>query len=439
MPSGFIGSRISFYLDWTLSFLVFLALRDGRVAGDVMRGACNLFIVALLCAIVGTPAFAKGPYGSIRIGEWKGGAYTDDSTGAFSHCAAGGPYRSGVYVVLSEDAKNDWTLGFANDAFNFASGYTFWMDLVFDGEPLRLWSVAVSPHLVGTMLPSNVLAKFRKSHLMAVDIGGQNFEFQLPSTDRLAAAVHNCVAETKTEGIANIKSISFDAPMARPAASSNQKASQVTHQQGTGFVVSAAGHVLSNYHVIKGCIGDIQGNLSGESPAPLRIVSTDETNDLALLQASRSFANVPALRGTAVHAGDSIVAIGYPYHGLLTSDFTVTTGIVSSLSGLLNDTRYLQISAPVQPGNSGGPLLDMEGNVVGVVAAKINAIKFAKMTGDIPENINFAVKIGAVRDFLDNSAVSYNTAESKQEIKTPEIANNARAFTLLVACAAKEE
>jgi S1-C subfamily serine protease len=63
--------------------------------------------------------------------------------------------------------------------------------------------------------------------------------------------------------------------------------------------------------------------------------------------------------------GDSVVAIGYPFHGLLTFDFTVTTGIVSSLSGILNDTRYLQISAAVQPGNSGGPLLDPTGRLSG--------------------------------------------------------------------------
>ncbi len=74
---------------------------------------------------------------------------------------------------------------------------------------------------------------------------------------------------------------------------------------------------------------------------------------------------------------DSVVAIGFPFHGLLASDFTVTTGIVSSLSGVLNDTRFLQISAAVQPVNSGGPLLASNGDVVGVVAAKLNAIKFA--------------------------------------------------------------
>src|SRR5204862_5022682 len=140
-----------------------------------------------------------------------------------------------------------------------------------------------------------------------------------------------------------------------------------------------------------GCVGDILGNLTGEAQVKLRLVSSDETNDLALLQAPSAFKEVAVIRDKAIHSGDSVVAIGYPFHGLLSSDFTVTTGIVSSLSGILNDTRFLQISAAIQPGNSGGPLLASSGDVVGVVAAKLNAIKFVRATGHIPEKINVAL------------------------------------------------
>jgi Trypsin-like peptidase domain len=117
----------------------------------------------------------------------------------------------------------------------------------------------------------------------------------------------------------------------------------------------------------------------------------------------------------------------------------VTTGIVNSLSGILNDTRYLQISAQIEPGNSGGPLLDTSGNVVGVVAEKLNAIKFAKIAGDIPQNVNFAIKTGAVRDFLDNSVVPYQTSDPVAELKIAEIARNARAYTMLISCSVKAE
>ena len=76
---------------------------------------------------------------------------------------------------------------------------------------------------------------------------------------------------------------------------------------------------------------------------------------------------------------------------------------------------------------------------MGVVAAKINAIKFAKATGDLPQNINFAIKTGLMRDFLDNSAVSYKTSDSSQELKTAEIASKARAYTMLISCMAKQK
>jgi S1-C subfamily serine protease len=135
-----------------------------------------------------------------------------------------------------------------------------------------------------------------------------------------------------------------------------------------------------------------------------------------------------------------VVAIGYPFHGMLTSDFTVTTGIVSSLSGIMNDSRYLQISAAVQPGNSGGPRLDTDGQIIGMVAAKLDALRIAKATGEIPENINFAIKTGMLRDFLDNSAIAYQTAtETKGDLKTADIAKNARGYTLLISCTAEEK
>src|SRR5579872_7420912 len=182
------------------------------------------------------------------------------------------------------------------------------------------------------------------------------------------------------------------------------------------------------------------GQLECEAQVPLRVVSTDKNNDLALLQGpAGSFKAMASIRDKPIRSGDSVVAIGYPYHGLLTSDFTVTTGIVSSLSGILNDTRFLQISAAVQPGNSGGPLLDSGGQIVGMVAAKLNALKFVRATGNIPENINFAIKTGALRDFLDNSVVSYQTADAKGELKTSDIALHARTFTLLISCTAAEK
>ena len=326
--------------------------------------------------------------------------------------------------------------------------------MTFDGQsPFNVQGVAISENLVRVPMPDNssLIAQFRKAKSMTAFTQGQLFQFNLNQTAQLLPALANCVAKVNQFGVANAGDFSVvlpPKPITKPVVataappSSSPETKQVAKtfdQTGTGFVVSTDGHVVTNQHVVDACVGDIQGNLTGEAPVKLRIVSTDETNDLALLQAPGPFKEVATIRNSPIRSGDSVVAIGYPFHGLLTSDFTVTTGIVSSLSGVLNDTRYLQISAAVQPGNSGGPLLASTGEVVGVVAAKLNALKFAKATGDIPENINFAIKTGAVRDFLDDSVVPYQTFDAKNELKTADIARNARAFTLLISCKATEK
>jgi len=396
-------------------------------------------------------AHARGPYGSISVGNWKGGAFTNDKDGSFSHCAALVPYQSGIIFVVSVNKDFGWTLGFSHENWKLIPGQAFEIVLTFDGQqPFNVHGAPIDTHLVSVPMPANssLIAQFRKAKGMTAFTQGQLFQFSLNQTGQLLPSLVNCVESVKKNGISNAGEFAVAIPkpaIAKPVVATTQESgspqqayAKTGNQTGTGFVISNNGHVVTNEHVVDGCIGDIQGNLSGEAPVKLRLVSSDETNDLALLQAPSPFKDVATIRDKAIHPGDSVIAIGYPFHGLLTSDFTVTTGIVSSLSGILNDTRYLQISAAVQPGNSGGPLLDNGGQVVGIVAAKLNALKFAKATGNIPENINFAIKTGALRDFLDNSVVSYQTADAKGELKTSDIARDARTFTLLISCTVTE-
>jgi S1-C subfamily serine protease len=404
----------------------------------------SLLATVAICLLAAS-ASAKGPFGTIKVGGWSGGAYTDNNTGTFSHCAVAGKYRSGIAVIVFLNNQRNWRIGFVSADFSFSTGSVFPIDVTFDGQDqIHLYGEAVDSHGAAADLSKVAILEFRKAHLMGVEMKGGTYRFDLTMTDKMAATLENCVTTTQALGVDKVGNFSLPvsnppntAPVSDPTKQSQNAKTFV--QNGTGFVVSASGHVITNHHVIAGCVGDIRGNLTAESPSTLRVVSTDETNDLALLQADKTFNDAATIRAGPIHPGDTIIAIGFPYHGLFTSDFTVSSGIVSSLSGLLNDTRYLQISAGVQTGNSGGPLLDTSGNVVGVVAAKLNAIKFAKVTGDLPQNINFAVKTGAVRDFLDNSAVAYRTAESVTELKTADIASKARAYTMLISCTAKEK
>jgi S1-C subfamily serine protease len=401
---------------------------------------CRFIAAAVLMSAVAfnLSAEARGPYGSINVGNWKGGAFTNDQSGAFSHCAAGAQYTSGIYFVVMIDGNGGWSLGFAHDQWTLTAGQAFPLTLTFDGQqPFNVHGVPIGDKLVRVPMPSNssLIAQFRRAKAMTAYTQGRLFQFNLDQTAQLLPVLTNCVARTRQSGVANAGDFS---PVATATPNSvSAKTDRTFDQTGTGFLVSTSGHLVTNQHVVQDCVGDILGNLSGEAPAKLRLVSSDETNDLALLQVTGAFKDVAKISDKAIHSGDSVVAIGYPFHGLLTSDFTVTTGIVSSLSGILNDTRFLQISAAVQPGNSGGPLLSASGDVVGVVAAKLNAIKFARATGNIPENINFAIKTGALRDFLDNSVVPYQRSDAAAELKTADIARNARAYTYLISCKAK--
>jgi S1-C subfamily serine protease len=139
-------------------------------------------------------------------------------------------------------------------------------------------------------------------------------------------------------------------------------------------------------------------------------------------------------KGKPVRAGDVVVALGYPLSGLLASSPNVSVGNVSALAGLGDDSRYLQTSAPRQPGNSGGPLLDASGHLVGIVTGKLNAAAIQRFTGDIPQNVNFALKAEVARTFLDSKSIAYRTAPSQQQLSPADVGEIARPFTVLIKC-----
>ncbi len=202
---------------------------------------------------------------------------------------------------------------------------------------------------------------------------------------------------------------------------------------GSAFVVSRQGFLLTNEHVIEGC-RNVELKLA-QRVVTGRIVARDKSNDFALLKAPLPISSVATFRGGRnVRPGDSVVVIGFPLKGLLAEGPSVTTGVVSALAGPGNDTRLIQITAPVQPGNSGGPLLDDAGNVVGIVVSKLDALKVAAITGDIPQNVNFAIDARLAQKFLDANGVGYETAQSKLRLTPADVAERGMKFTVPVEC-----
>jgi len=164
------------------------------------------------------------------------------------------------------------------------------------------------------------------------------------------------------------------------------------------------------------------------------VVARDPVNDLALLASDLKPKSVAVLR-TGARLGESIAVFGFPLHGLLATTGNFTLGNITAVAGIGDDTRMVQISAPVQPGNSGGPLLDQAGNVVGTVVAKINAIKLSRITNDLAENINFAIKSSIVTSFLEANGITFGTGSLGDDtLSPPDLAARASGFSASVEC-----
>jgi S1-C subfamily serine protease len=218
------------------------------------------------------------------------------------------------------------------------------------------------------------------------------------------------------------------------ATTASPVAAQTTSiRTGTGFAISRSTHIVTNAHVVARC--EALRVHFGSQVAYASVLALDEGDDLAVLQTQLVLPKIIAVRGSpALRLGESVVAFGFPLTGSLSLEGNLTTGNVSALAGLGDDPKYLQITAPVQPGNSGGPLLDESGNLIGVITAKLDAMAIAKRTGDIPQNVNFAIKTEVVEAFLKSAGVRYERSVSDRPLQVTDIADIAKAAAVRIEC-----
>jgi S1-C subfamily serine protease len=192
---------------------------------------------------------------------------------------------------------------------------------------------------------------------------------------------------------------------------------EISNSTGSGFIVSNNGYIITNYHVVKGAnkitVKGINGNNEKAYTATLK--NYDEVNDIALLKIQDGNYNVNfnIIKSTK-EVGENVFVLGYPMISLMGSEIKLTNGIISSLSGYRNNNSYYQISAPIQPGNSGCPLFDTNGNLIGLISAKLT----------YGENVGYALKSTKLCDFLVSNGINIpqktsaiNNAPLSQKIK----------------------
>ena len=230
-------------------------------------------------------------------------------------------------------------------------------------------------------------------------------------------------------------------------------ASKPSGTSGSGFFISKLGHVITNQHIVNKCKEVTVGD-NAQKQVTADILEKDRSNDLALLKiSSLKMASVETKslirklgikivplasdglpRSEDVDLGEDVLVAGYPYGEIFSNTIKVTKGIVSANKGLGDDSGQFQIDAAVQPGNSGGPIYDENGNIVGVVVAQLNKMKFAKHSGSIPENVNFGIKASTVRQFLTSSGLPTKWSKRSKSMSTRELAKIAKRQTVMVMC-----
>lgn len=201
---------------------------------------------------------------------------------------------------------------------------------------------------------------------------------------------------------------------------------------GTAFAI-APGMLITNQHVVAGC-ATIEVIAAGTRHTA-SIVDVNAQIDLGLLRVTGLKGATARLRTPRnVRLGESVTVFGYPLAGSLSSDGNFTTGVVSALRGFRDAAGEIQITAPVQPGNSGGPLMDASGFIIGVVQAKLDAFRSAITTGDIPQNVNFAISLETLANFLIKNGIAFREGASSTPLDTAAVAQLAQNFTYHVEC-----
>jgi S1-C subfamily serine protease len=219
----------------------------------------------------------------------------------------------------------------------------------------------------------------------------------------------------------------------RPPRPPAPRAPSAEASSGTGFFIGPD-TLVTNYHVAGAC-QTLRIRKNGADLGAAKVVAMSRTDDLAALRVdvpSKSYLKLRA--GAPIKPAEAVLVFGYPLAGALSSTGNTTLGYVTALTGMADDSRFIQISAAVQPGNSGGAALDEQGRVMGVVVSKLDALAVARIIGDIPQNVNFAIKVGTLVSFLEAHNVAYEADTAGKELSNTQRAERAEASSAQVEC-----
>ncbi len=392
----------------------------------------RFFVVGVLSLVVCASADAR-TLASYNIAGWELNAFADDKTGRFSSCIASAQYNSGVSVFFMIDDAYHWYAGLKGRKIHVIDDRRY--EFIFkidDGQIYNFSGISAGRDMVIVSLRSNanIFQEMRRGRMLYTKVAGEFTPFRLDGTSRMLATLVDCV---------RYKGQLSDPPQAAPApggeatAGASPKAPvprRGTIQTGSGFFVNDRGAGITNAHVVADCKNAV---ISGYGPA--RILARDTINDMALVQAAGDpktpFAKI---RRKPLQLGETVYAMGFPLAGQLDNGLNFTSGLVSSLAGMGNDARLLQFTAPIQPGNSGGPVVDNGGAIVGVIQSKLSEVASLQNNGSLPQNINFGIKADLAANFMRANGVDPTDLDIVPAQEATAVAREGRGYTFQIKC-----
>jgi len=415
-----------------------------------MKSFCHRVWLSCIAAVLSIPAYANsGDYYTRDKLYDDSGLWTVAVNIVRKSCHMSMTYEDDTTIEVGGDQSNNglnYYIMFGNPDWHYREGASYNLRIRYNGyknwnseDAVGVQVNAINGVAVEEIVPA-VVDEFAGMTRLQLFIEGRNYgAFNLSGTRRGLENMLSCIQEINA-GKISIEEIASSyenggkgQQEAEKPNAEEQKAEDKgpTTSLGTGFFVNTDGYLLTNAHVVDGCESAfVRHNNAGLLSA--RIVARETTNDLALLKVDQKAEAAAKFRGPPqIRLGDSVVVFGYPRPDFLASTGNLTTGLVSALAGAGDDVTKVQISAPVQSGNSGGPVLDQTGHVVAVVVQKTNQ---DKDSGEVLQNANFAIKSMLAESFLDANQIKYDTEAPGNELPTPDVAARARDVTVQVMC-----
>jgi TPR repeat protein len=202
---------------------------------------------------------------------------------------------------------------------------------------------------------------------------------------------------------------------------------------GTGFFISDDGYLVTNYHVVEDGARIVVK--TGQDRSAAKLIRADRVNDLAVLKVTGTFRPLPLVSSRNAKLGEAVFTVGFPNPDVQGVEPKLTKGEINSLAGPQDDPRYFQVSVSVQPGNSGGPLINEAGNVIGVVTLRLDDLKTLQLTGSLPQNVNYAIKSSLVNMLLESVpelSGKLKEANPAKAVKSEETVNRAQEAAALI-------